>query len=181
MAKSGTAVDEQSTGEERPVSAGRRRWAGAAKVAAAVLVGGALFAGGMVVANQVGGSDSDLVDEAADLVVLRQMGLLSQQADAIIAQVQAADPTDLETQQALGVELQTVAVALDGLPAQATDPELREICQIVSDGYLDLSVGLVTNSAAKTSSGADGLSAGRERLEAYLGEEVQRQEAPAHE
>jgi hypothetical protein len=152
------------------------RWPRFAKIGAAVLAGGALFLGGVLVANGIDGGSDDVVSEAANTVVLQNMGVLTQQADAVIAQVQATDPTDLQTQQQLGVQLQILAVALDELPAQASDDELREVAQLIADGYLQLSVGIVTNSGTQTSSGADTLAQSKERLEDFLGMPVQ---APA--
>lgn len=136
-----------------------------------MLAGGALFLGGLLVNGIDGGSD-DVVSEAANTVALQNLGALTQQSDAVIAQVQATDPADLQAQQQLGVQLQVLAVALDELPGQASDEELREVAQLIADGYLQLSVGIVTNSGAQTSRGAETLAQSKERLEEYLGTPV---------
>lgn len=162
--------------QDAPVStdadAGRRRWPTFAKIGAAILAGGALFLGGVLVANGIDSGSDDVVSEAANTVVLQNLGVLTQQADAVIAQVQATDPADLQAQQQLGVQLQVLAVALDELPGQASDEELREVAQLIADGYLQLSVGIVTNSGAQTSRGAETLAQSKERLEEYLGTPV---------
>ncbi len=170
MSRNDPLVADRAVGSQDP--AGRRRWPRFAKIGAAVLVGGALFAGGALVANGLDGSSGDVVSEAANTVVLQQLGVLTQQADAVIAQVQQSDPADLRTQQQLGVQLQILAVALDDLPPQASDEELREVTQLIADGYLQLSVGIVTNSGAQTTRGAEKLAESKQRLEEYLGAPV---------
>jgi hypothetical protein len=167
VSRNDTLVDDNAVQSREP--ARRGRWPGFAKVGAAVLAGAALFAGGVIVANGVDGGSDDVVSEAANTVVLQQLGILTQEADAVIAQVQQTDPTDLQTQQQLGVRLQVLAVALDELPAQASDEELRELAQLIADGYLRLSVGIVTNNGAQTTQGAETLAESKQRLEDYLG------------
>ena len=172
MAHREAVVDQETAQDDRPVVvADLRRWSKAAKIAGVLLAGAALFAAGVLVANQFGGQDG-VADEAADVRVLQQMGQLTQQADAIIADVKAADANDLIKQQAFGVQLQTIAVALAALPPQAQDEQLRQVSQLVADGYLDLSIGLVTNNAAKTTDGAQKLTDSRDALVEYLGTAV---------
>ena len=170
MSRNDILVDDSAVRPQEPT--GRRRWPRFAKVGAAVLVGCALFAGGVLVANGLNGNSQDVVSEAANTVVLQRLGVLTQQADAVISQVQQADPADLQTQQQQGVQLQVLAVALDELPAQASDEELRGITQLIADGYLRLSVGIVTNSGVQTTRGAEILAESKQRLEEYLGTPV---------
>lgn len=179
MSRNDTLVDDSAVRSQEP--AGRRRWPRFATIGAAVLVGGALFAGGVLVANGLNGGSDDVVSEAANTVVLQQLGVLTQEADAVIAQVQQTEPTDLQTQQQLGVQLQVLAVALDELPAQASDEELREVTQLIADGYLRLSVGIVTNSGVQTTQGAETLAESKERLEEYLGTPVPAPQQPSDE
>lgn len=179
MSRNDTLVDDSAVRSQEP--AGRRRWPRFATIGAAVLVGGALFAGGVLVANGLNGGSDDVVSEAANTVVLQQLGVLTQEADAVIAQVQQTEPTDLQTQQQLGVQLQVLAVALDELPAQASDEELREVTQLIADGYLRLSVGIVTNSGVQTTQGAETLAESKQRLEEYLGTPVPTPQQPSDE
>ena len=74
-----------------------------------------------------------------------------------------------EALQAKGIELQTLAVAMEPLADQFSDEDLGEAAEMLAEGYLDISIGLITNSGQKTSEGAETLNEGRELLVEVLG------------
>lgn len=168
MAKSNAAIDDAATPvDDKPtVVSSKRRPSKAVKIAAIAAGGVAVFAGGILVAQQFGGGDS-AADAAQDSFATQQLVASLNQGDAIIKDAQGAtDPTVLQSK---GVELQTLAVAMEPLASQFSDEDLREATEKLTEGYLDISIGLVTNSGAKTNEGAQTLNEGREMLVEVLG------------
>jgi hypothetical protein len=167
MAKADTVAAEQSpTGQDKPVVVGEKRQVPrAVKIGAAIAAGAALFAGGFLVAGQFGGDDE--ADIALDSLTTQQLVGYLNQGDAILASAQEGESTD--ALQAKGIELQTLAVAMEPLATQFSDEDLRAAAELLAEGYLDISIGLVTNSGQKTSEGAETLNEGREQLVEVLG------------
>ena len=182
MAKSDAVIDDatESVDEKPVVVSSQKRPSKGLKIAVAVAAGAALFAGGVLVSQQFFGKD-DTVDAAQDSFATQQLVASLKQGDEIIKQAQAA--TTPEELQAKGVELQTLAVAMEPLADQFSQEDMREAAEKLSEGYLDISIGLVTNSGDKTNEGAESLNEGRQMLVDVLGVEQQDQEQqpPAEE
>lgn len=178
MAKTEDLVEDQErASDDQPIVVRSRPGARKILLALAVLAAGAaLFAGGMFVANQTGSDDeAAAVTEAADSLALQQAVPLMTAADEIISAAQGADPAaDLTSQ---GVQLQRYAVTLEAVASQIGNPELRDTMETLSEGYLNVSVGLITNSGQRTTAGAEQLNDGRDRLVEILG--IADEQAPA--
>lgn len=176
MAKSDAVIDEaKDSADEKPVVvSSKRRPSKGVKIGAAVVGAAALFAGGVFASQYFFSSQDDTVDGAKDSFATQQLVASLKQGDALLKEAQAAKaPEEL---QAKGVQLQTLAVAMEPLAQQFSDKDMQQAAEQLAQGYLDISIGLVTNSGPKTDEGAKALNEGRQKLVDVLGVDQQNQD-----
>jgi hypothetical protein len=149
-------------------SGGRRlpRWG---LVGIVVLVAGLLVGGGVLLANWLNRDDTTPVERATDAQALQALVVASSQADQLLAQASGVDATDTQAVQSLGIQIQSAAITVGDIGAQVSDEELQDIAEDLSDAYLDIGVGLVTNSETRTQRGVSALPDAQAEFSRYLG------------
>jgi hypothetical protein len=156
---------------------GRRlpRWG---LVGIVVLVAGLLVGGGVLLANWLNRDDTTPVERATDAQALQALVVASSQADQLLAQASGVDATDTQAVQSLGIQIQSAAITVADIGAQVSDEELQDIAEDLSDAYLDIGVGLVTNSETRTQRGVSALPDAQAEFSRYLGIEPSPAPAP---
>lgn len=147
---------------------GRRlpRWG---LVGIVVLVAALLVGGGVLLANWLNRDDTTPVERATDAQALQALVVASSQADQLLAQASGVDATDTQAVQSLGIQIQSAAITVGDIGAQVSDEELQDIAEDLSDAYLDIGVGLVTNSETRTQRGVSALPDAQAEFSRYLG------------